>query len=146
MPRRLSRREFIATSIISATVGTLVAPNRQIASAQPTADRTRMGKPPLRLGLMTYNLAKDWDVDTIIRNCTQTKFEHVELRTTHAHGVEVSLTKSQRKDVKRIFHDAGLELSLASAFQYHYEDSNRVRENIEGTKEYTDAGLGVWDD
>jgi len=137
MPRRLSRREFIATSTISAAVGTLVAPNRRIASAQPTADRTRMGKPPLRLGLMTYNLAKDWDIGTIIKNCTQAKFEHVELRTTHAHGVEVSLTKSQRKDVKRIFRDAGLKLSLASAFQYHYEDSNSVRENIEGTKEYT---------
>ena len=25
-------------------------------------------RPPLRLGLMTYTLGKDWDVDTIIKN------------------------------------------------------------------------------
>ena len=43
----------------------------------------------MKLGLVTYNMAKDWDVPTIIKNCQDTGFEGVELRTTHAHKVEV---------------------------------------------------------
>ena len=92
---------------------------------------------PLKLGLMTYNLAKDWDIDTIIKNCTATGFEHVELRTTHAHGVEVTLSKAERAEVRQKFEDAGLKISLASAFRYHFNDPAQLRENIEGTKAYT---------
>jgi sugar phosphate isomerase/epimerase len=86
---------------------------------------------------MTYNLAKDWDIDTIIKNCKETKFEHAELRTTHAHGVEVGLTKAQRRQVRKRFEHAGIKLSLAGAFMYHFEDQQQVRRNIEGTKQYT---------
>ncbi len=92
---------------------------------------------PLRIGLMTYTLGKDWDVDTIIKNLTEAKWEHAELRTTHAHGVEVSLNKSERLDVRKKFEDAGIALSLASAFAYHWQDPQKLKEHIEGTKEYT---------
>jgi hypothetical protein len=34
-----------------------------------------------KLGLVTYNLAKDWDIPTIIKNCEMTGFEAVELHT-----------------------------------------------------------------
>ena len=54
----------------------------------------------MHMGLVTYNLAADWDIATIIKNCEATKFEGVELRTTHAHKVEVNLSKEERKDVK----------------------------------------------
>ena len=46
----------------------------------------------MNLGLVTYNLAKGWDIETIISRCEASGFEAVELRTTHAHGVEVSLS------------------------------------------------------
>ena len=45
----------------------------------------------LKLGTVTYNIAKDWDLPTLIKNLTDTGFEAVELRTTHKHGVEISL-------------------------------------------------------
>ncbi len=93
--------------------------------------------PPLKIGLMTYLLGKEWDIETIIRNCTEAKFEHVELRTTHAHGVEVSLSPQERAGVRQRFEDAGLKLSLASGFAYHHSDPAKQKENIEGTKEYT---------
>ena len=86
---------------------------------------------------MTYNLARDWDQDTIINNCTETGFEHAELRTTHAHGVEVTLSQAERREVRKRFEDAGIKLSLASGFAYHWDDPQRVRESMEGTKEYT---------
>ena len=49
---------------------------------------------------------KDWDVPTIIKNFEATGFEGVELRTTHAHGVEVSLSKAERADVRKRFADS----------------------------------------
>ena len=33
----------------------------------------------MKLGLVTYNLAKDWDVDTIIEKCEKSGYEGVEL-------------------------------------------------------------------
>ncbi len=91
----------------------------------------------LGLGLMTWTLGKDWDVDTIIHNCQEAKWEHAELRTTHAHGVEVDLSNKEREEVRRKFEDAGIALSLASAFAYHWADPEKLNEHIEGTKKYT---------
>ncbi len=115
----------------------LVASAAVVGRASSHDKASEAARPTLKLGLMTYTLAKDWDIETIIKNCTETKFEHVELRTTHAHGVEVALTKDQRQDVRKRFENAGIKLSLASAFEYHYPDPERLRKSIEGTKEYT---------
>jgi sugar phosphate isomerase/epimerase len=133
MPKKCTRRNLLGSSIA-------LAATSMIASVRPStahgADSTIPDK-PLRLGLMTYTLAKDWDVATIIKNCTETKFEHVQLRTTHAHGVEVTLSKAERKTVRQRFEDAAIALSLASGFAYHSPDPAELRKNIEGTKEYT---------
>ena len=91
----------------------------------------------MRIGLVTYNLAKDWDLETIIRNCEEAKFEGVELRSTHAHGVEVDLTAKERAEVKRRFDDSSVTLcQLGSAFEFHSRDPEKVRRNVEGTKQY----------
>jgi len=98
----------------------------------------------LKLGLVTYNLAKDWDTEKIIQNCSATGFEGVELRTTHAHGVEVTLTAAQRAEVKKRFADSPVALaSLGSAFEYHAIDAAVVRQNIEGTKAYAKLAYDV---
>jgi sugar phosphate isomerase/epimerase len=134
MSGRFTRRELLKSSTL-ATAALLTASAR--GANPPSAIPNPPSAPPLRLGLMSYNLAKDWDIPTIIKNCTETGFEHVELRTTHAHGVEVSLSKDQRRAVRRRFEDAGLKISLASGFAYHWPDAAELRKNIEGTKEYT---------
>jgi sugar phosphate isomerase/epimerase len=91
----------------------------------------------MKLGLVTYNLAKDWDVDTTIQKCAATGFEGVELRTTHAHGVEVTLSKQEREVVRKKFADSPVQIcGLGSAFEYHAIDPAVVRKNIDGTKEY----------
>lgn len=132
MSERVSRRGFITSSAALAAAGAALPAIRKAQAASPANDR------PLPIGLMTYNLAKDWDLETIIRNCTEAKFVHVQLRTTHAHGVEVSLSPQQREEVKKRFEDSPIEaISLASAFSYHHDDPAVRRRNIEGTKEYT---------
>jgi sugar phosphate isomerase/epimerase len=91
----------------------------------------------LRLGTITYNIAKDWDLDTIFKRLELLHYEGVELRTGHAHKVEVDLTKSQRAEIKKRFEDSPLELAgLGSAFEYQSTSADEVKKNIAGTKEY----------
>jgi len=134
MSAAYTRRNLLKSSAAAASAllaASAHGANPQSAIANPQSVR------PLRLGLMSYNLAKDWDIPTILKNCTETGFEHIELRTTHAHGVEVNLSQEKRREVRRRFEDAGLKISLASGFAYHWPDAAELRKNIEGTKEYT---------
>lgn len=98
----------------------------------------------MKLGLVTYNLAKDWDLPTIIAMCEKAGFEGVELRTSHAHGVEVTLSPAQRAEVRKRFADSPVALAgLGSAFEYDAIDPEVVRQNIEGTKEYVRLAADV---
>ena len=98
----------------------------------------------MKLGLVTYNLAREWDIPTIIENCTATGFQGVELRTTHAHGVEVDLSPEQRQAVRKQFEDSPVELAgLGSAFEFHSPDPDEVRRNIDGTKAYVQLAADV---
>lgn len=91
----------------------------------------------MKLGIVTYNIAKDWDLPTILKNCEQTKFAGVELRTTHAHKVEAKLSPAEHADVRKRFEDSPVELvGLGTAFEFHALDPAEVRGNIEGTKQY----------
>ena len=91
----------------------------------------------MKLGTVTYNLAQDWDVPTIIKNCEAAKFEGVELRTSHAHKVEVNLSKDQREEVKKQFQDSSVQLmGLGSAFEFHTPDQDKLKKDIAATKDY----------
>jgi sugar phosphate isomerase/epimerase len=132
---KLHRRHFLKAATLGAGLASLDAASS--FAAEKTDPATGAKKSRLRLGTVTYNLAKDWDVETIIRNCEEAKFEGVELRTTHAHKVEVELTKAQRAEVKKRFQNSKVELmSLGSAFDYHTPDQAKLRQDIEATKEY----------
>ncbi|MGP0066360.1 MAG: sugar phosphate isomerase/epimerase family protein [Isosphaeraceae bacterium] len=90
-----------------------------------------------QLGIVTYNIAKDWDLTTILTKLDALGYEGVELRTTHAHKVEVNLTKPQREVIRQRFEDSTVQLAgLGSAFEYQATDPAVVRKNIDGTKEY----------
>jgi sugar phosphate isomerase/epimerase len=137
MKNLFSRRKFLQTSAVTATAVMIPGIAHSSVKKQKLDNAITLNKNPLKIGLMTYNLGKDWDIETIIKNCTEAEWKSVELRTTHKHGVEVTLTEGQRAEVKRRFKDSALEtISLASAFQYHYPDQAEVRKNIEGTKEF----------
>jgi sugar phosphate isomerase/epimerase len=91
----------------------------------------------MKLGLVTYNLARDWDLTKIIGCCASTGFQGVELRTTHAHGVEDSLTVEARRQVRDLFASSPVELvELGTVFEFHSTDPDEVRRNVEGAKAY----------
>jgi sugar phosphate isomerase/epimerase len=98
----------------------------------------------VKLGIVTYQLGKDWDVPTIIEKLTALQYQGVELRTSHAHGVEDTLDKAQRAEVKRRFAASPVEIvGLGSTFEYHSLDPKVVRQNVEGTKRYCELAKDV---
>ena len=134
----LSRRNWLHSA--AALGGAALLPGRLLA--QPAGQRV-----PLRLGLVTYNWGKDWDLPTLIENCAKTEFAGVELRSTHAHGVEPTLSAAERDTVRKQFADSPVELmGLGSACEYHSPDPEVVKKNIEETKTFIrlchDVGAG----
>jgi len=126
-----NRRRFLLTS---AAGGSCLGLLRD-TGARPVSPAAAAS--PLKVGIVTYNIAKDWDIPTIIRNCTETRFDGVELRTGHSHGVEVTLSAPQRAEVKKRFADSPVRIAqLGSTFEFHSDDQVEVRKNIEGCKQY----------
>jgi sugar phosphate isomerase/epimerase len=132
----VNRRAFLkVTSLGIGGLGLHLSTPARAAAAKESSFLLR--SPTMHLGLVTYNLAAEWDVPTIIKNCEAAKFEGVELRTTHAHKVEVNLSKDERKDVRKRFADSKVQLmGLGSIFDYHTPDQAKLRKDIEATKEY----------
>jgi sugar phosphate isomerase/epimerase len=111
----------------------------------PLASAIQQQQPPrpaplrggLKLGTVTYNIAKDWDVPTIIKNLTEVGFDGVELRTTHKHGVEITLPAAARADVRKQFESSAVKIGgLGTTCEFHATDSAIVRKNIDETKEW----------
>ncbi len=139
---KIERRLFLKNLGLGA--GAMSLAGAAAFAAQNKVKKTSAGPAPLlskparyHLGMVTYNLGQDWDIKTIINNCADAKFEGVELRTGHKHGVEVNLTKEQRDEVKKIFRDSPVQLmGLGSAFDFHTPDQAKLKKDIAATREY----------
>ncbi len=101
----------------------------------------------MRLGLVTYNVGRDWDVDTIIEKLEASGFEAVELRSTHRHGVEPGLEPARVDEVRRRFEASRVRLlSLGSACEFHSPDAAERRANVRETARFVELAhdLGCW--
>jgi sugar phosphate isomerase/epimerase len=128
MEKNQTRRNFLQKSM-AAGVG--------LSLIDPFSAHAMIKKSKMKLGLVTYQWGKDWDLPTLIANCEKSGLLGVELRTEHAHGVETSLSASQRADVKKRFADSSVTcVGYGSNFDYHHADQDRVKKNIQGTKDY----------
>ncbi|MBI1872563.1 MAG: sugar phosphate isomerase/epimerase [Acidobacteria bacterium] len=130
-----SRRDFLAT--------TALLPTLPLDSFNPQqAARSRRRGP--KIGTVTYNIAKDWDIEAIIKNLTEVGMEGVELRTTHRHGVEIALTPGQRAEVRKRFDDSPVKIAgLGTVCEYQSADPASVRRNIEETKRWCQLARDV---
>ena len=128
MDKNQSRRSFLQKSLVAGVGLSLI---------NPFSAHAMMKKSKMKLGLVTYQWGKDWDLPTLIANCEKSGLLGVELRTQHAHGVETSLSASQRADVKKRFADSPVTcVGYGSNFDYHHVDQGELRQSIDGTKEY----------
>jgi len=98
----------------------------------------------MKLGLVTYNLARNWDLPAIIERCEELGLAAVELRTTHKHGVEPSLSKSQRAEVKKRFANSKVVLwGLGTTCEFHEPDPAAVARNVEQAKQFAELARDV---
>jgi sugar phosphate isomerase/epimerase len=123
----LSRRQFLAQSAAAAG----------ILAASPLALSAANAAPAMRFGLVTYQWAQDWDLPTLIANCRKTGVLGVELRTSHAHGVEPTLNGQQRKEVRKRFADSPVTLvGLGTADNLHYPEPDKHKKTMESCKAF----------
>ena len=124
-----SRKEFIRS--LSLVLGAASLPGSLLASTGSLPGSK------MKLGLVTYLWAKDWDIPTIIKNCTAANVLGVELRVEHAHGVSLDLTAKQRVEVKKQFADSPVEIiGMGTNEQYDWPDPKRLQESVETTKKW----------
>jgi sugar phosphate isomerase/epimerase len=124
-----TRKEFIRN--LSVIVGASALPGSLFASTGSKAGDK------MKLGLVTYQWAKDWDIPTIIKNCTETNILGVELRVDHAHGVNYNMTARERAEVKKQFDDSPVEIvGMGTNEQYDWVEPDKLKESIEITKKW----------
>lgn len=98
----------------------------------------------MKLGLVTYMMAAQWDVPTIIEKCSELGYAGVELRTTHAHGVELSLSAQEREQVRTRFADSPVTLwGLGSTCEYHAAERAELERNIRETRAFVRLAADV---
>lgn len=134
-----TRRQFLAAS---AALG---------VAASTQADPPKTDSKPLqfKLGMVTYNVAAQWDLPTILKVCKSVGIAAVECRTTHKHGVEPTLGADQRAEVKKKFEDSGVVFwGCGSVCEFQSPDQEVVKKNIETCKSFIElvhdiGGTGV---
>lgn len=131
--KKTNRRAFVKD--LALVAGASMLPG--IAWAGPKASK-------MKLGLVTYLWGKDWDIPTLIANCSKSKIYGVELRTEHAHGVEPSISQNRRKEVKKMFADSPVKIvGLGTNQQYDFIEADKLKESIERTKDFIKLGADI---
>jgi sugar phosphate isomerase/epimerase len=132
-----TRRQFLGAAAAAGVV-----------SPAPAVE-TSESPPKFRLGIVTYNIAANWDLPTLLRILSRTKVSVVEFRTGHKHGVEPTLSSDQRKEVRDRCRDAGVLIwGCGTTCEFHSPDASEVAKQIETCKRFVDlvhdfGGRGV---
>lgn len=130
-----NRRGFF----IGAGTTLLAASSTQATADKPKPKSTPTGPAPRLFlpGTVTYNIAKEWDLETLLKKCEAAGLCAVELRTTHKHGVEPSLSKERRAEVRKRFEKSPVTLfGLGTTCEFHSPDAEVVKKNIQTAGEF----------
>jgi sugar phosphate isomerase/epimerase len=123
-----SRRHFISTLLgSSVATGFLAAQDSKLSYKGEN----------IQYGLVTYMWGADWDLPTLITNCTEADVLGVELRIEHAHKVEPVLTAAQRQQVRAQFEDSKVKvLGMGTNAMFHSPHAAELKKQIESAKAY----------
>lgn len=136
MKHAINRKQFLET--MSLLAGSTLIPASAWAAMRNQA-ATKM-----KLGLVTYLWGKDWDVPTLIANCTTTGLTGVELRVEHAHGVSPEMNKRERQLVKDQFSDSAVQcIGMGTNEQYDFPDPQRLSKSIARTKAFIQLSADI---
>ncbi len=136
----MHRREFLQSSAALSAAACLSFPLAGFSAAADKAEQAGKADQKgsnIQFGLVTYQWAKDWDLPTLIANCTECDVLGVELRTTHKHGVEPALSEAERREVRKRFEDSPVTLvGLGSNERFDDPDPKAVRKAIDASKAF----------
>ena len=125
-----TRRTFLKRS---AALGALVSLGPATGTLLEAAEK----RSKMKLGMVTYLWGKDWDLPTLIASCERSGIEGAELRTTHAHGVEPTLSAAERQEVKKRFDDSPVTfVGPGSNECFDNPDPARLNAAIQATKAF----------
>ena len=128
----VTRRDFLKTTVLT----TATASAGVLGLTSPGYSQDKKGA-DIRYGLVTYQWGKDWDLPTLLKNCEQAKVLGVELRTTHKHGVEPSLTEAERIAVRAKFESSSVQMvGIGSNERFDSPDPKVLEASIEATKRF----------
>jgi hypothetical protein len=99
------------------------------------------------LGSVTYQVLQNMDLETVIRTLQGTGFDAVELRTTHKHGVEPSISAAERERVKSRFEHSKVRLlSYGTTCEFQSADPVERRKQIDLAKQFVELAhdTGAW--
>jgi sugar phosphate isomerase/epimerase len=129
----MHRRDFLEQSVVAGiglALGASVGQGRGVFAKDEAEQR-------MRFGLVTYQWGRDWDLPTLLANCEKAGVLGVELRTTHAHGVEPSLNEAQRQEVKKRFADSPvINVGIGSNERFDSPDPAVLRKALDDTKAF----------
>ncbi|PCJ15799.1 MAG: xylose isomerase [Planctomycetota bacterium] len=97
-----------------------------------------------RFGLVTYLWGQDLSLPRLINSCESSGLEAVELRTTHAHGVEPSLDKKQRAEVKARFDDSPVTcIGIGGNEKLHHADPAQLKAAMDATRAFLRLSVDI---
>lgn len=131
----LDRRGFVALSAAVAASGAWAESARSSIS--------RPGRSP-RFGMVTYLWGRDLPLPELLAACEDSGLEGLELRTTHAHGVEPEIPESGAADIRRRFAESSVELvGLGSNERFDSPDPDRLAAAMETTRRFLRCSAAV---
>ncbi|MEV7004998.1 sugar phosphate isomerase/epimerase family protein [Streptosporangium sp. NPDC051022] len=100
----------------------------------------------MKFSLLSYQIAKSWDLDTMIEKAKKHGFAALEFRAEYdqSHGVELETTLEQRRAIRQRIQAAYLEVAGVSCSQRFESTDPRVRaEAVERSKGFADLAADL---
>ena len=100
----------------------------------------------MKLGLLTYNLGRDWNLEKLIEVSKKYGYAGIEFRvdSEHKHGVEVDSGKKARKEIKNRLEDAYIEaIGIGTSSRFESNEAGIRKENIERAKKCVELASDI---
>jgi sugar phosphate isomerase/epimerase len=100
----------------------------------------------MRLSLLTYNMARNWELPKVLDFARQGGYAGIEFRAEarHKHGVELETSPEERREIRNRVQDAYLEVScIGLSSRFDTPDAQKRREVVERTKRYVELAADV---
>lgn len=132
----MRRRAFVGSSASALAIGP--------AAWARLARRSIGPQSSLKFGLVTYLWGQDLDLGSLIAACEASGLDGVELRTTHAHGVERTLSTRERDEVRRRFQASSVEcVGIGSDERFDAPSSATLDRAIEATRGFLQLSADI---